>query len=347
MEVVDPRFGANTRSVLREAAAGLADKAAVTRAMLGEFGGFRAPVILILDDYHAVDAAPEVRAIVRELVLRGPERLSVVISSRRRPSLPIARLRALGEVADLGTDDLRFDHDEIERLFRDTYRDPLEPRVLDEVAATTEGWAATLRLIEAAIRDRPRKEVSRVIRSLAARQGDLHDYLAEEVVGRLPAPIAAFLERVALLDSVTPDLAAAAADVDPAEVGSLLEQAEASGLLPRQARANGRTTALHPLVRSFLEARLRDEVGDTGVRAIHARIARAAPPRAWQVAARHHGAAGDLDAVATTLDAAIGDILGQGAYRLADNLAGALPPDQRGAWYDLFQARKLMQAGEY
>ncbi len=347
VQAVHPRFGANTRSVLREAAAGLSDRAAVVRALLGEFSEFRAPVILVLDDYHAVDAAPEVRAIVRELLVRGPERLSVVISSRRRPSLPLARLRALGEVADLATGDLRFDHGEIEQLFRDAYKNPLEPRVLDEVAATTEGWAATLRLIEVAIRDRPRIEVSRVIRSLASRQGDLHDYLAEEVVGRLPASIAAFLERVSLLDSVTPELATAAADVDASQIVSLLDQAEASGLLPRRARADGRTTALHPLVRSFLEARLRDEIGDDGVRAIHARIARAAPPRAWQVAARHYGAAGEPEAVAATLDGAIGDILGQGAYQLADSLACDLPPDRRGAWYDILQARRLMQTWDF
>ena len=58
---------------------------------------------------------------MRELVSRAPERVSIVIASRRPPSVPIARLRAAGEVAELRTDDLRFDADETARLFSETY----------------------------------------------------------------------------------------------------------------------------------------------------------------------------------------------------------------------------------
>ena len=67
--------------------------------------------VLILDDFHLVDESPDVRQIVRELVARAPERLSIVFASRRAPAIPLARLRAAGEVAELGTDDLRFDAD--------------------------------------------------------------------------------------------------------------------------------------------------------------------------------------------------------------------------------------------
>ena len=99
----------------------------------------------------------------------------------------------------------------MERLFRDTYRHPLEADLLDDLARTTEGWAATLRLVETAVRGRPRSEVRAVIRSLSARHGDLHDYLAEEVVGRMPLELQAFLERCSLLHVATPQLAAVAA----------------------------------------------------------------------------------------------------------------------------------------
>ena len=83
--------------------------------------------VLILDDFHLVDEAPDMQYIVRELIARGPERLSIVFASRRRPSIPLARLRANGEVAELGTDDLRFDADETARLFSETYGRTLEP----------------------------------------------------------------------------------------------------------------------------------------------------------------------------------------------------------------------------
>ena len=84
----------------------------------------------IFDDFHLVDDAPDVQLIAREIVNHAPERLTVVFASRRTPSIAMAKLRATGEVAELTTDDLRFDPDETERLFRETYHRTLEPDAL-------------------------------------------------------------------------------------------------------------------------------------------------------------------------------------------------------------------------
>ena len=51
--------------------------------------------VLILDDFHLVDEAPDMQYIVRELIARGPERLRSSFASRRAPSIPLARLRAM------------------------------------------------------------------------------------------------------------------------------------------------------------------------------------------------------------------------------------------------------------
>ena len=83
------------------------------------------PTALVFDDFHLVDDAPDIRHIAIELLARAPERLSFVFASRRTPPVRIARLRARGEVAELGTADLRFDATETERLFRETYEEAL------------------------------------------------------------------------------------------------------------------------------------------------------------------------------------------------------------------------------
>ena len=109
---------------------------------------------LVLDDYHVIEDSPDIRPIIREILTRAPERLTMVIASRRPPVIPIAKLRAQGEVAELRTADLRFDEDETERLFRETYSMPLEPGVASELVRRTEGWAASLQLVQSAIRGR-------------------------------------------------------------------------------------------------------------------------------------------------------------------------------------------------
>src|SRR6185295_15139499 len=117
--------------------------------------------------FHLVDDSADVRTILRELLARGPERMSVVIASRREPPVRLARLRALGEVAELRTDDLRFDPGETERLFRDTYEMRLEPAVLAELSRRTEGWAASLQLVRSAIHDRSPAQIRSFISSLS------------------------------------------------------------------------------------------------------------------------------------------------------------------------------------
>lgn len=176
----DPGFAPTTASMLGEISVGGPTRDAAIEVFLRELPSIAEhAAVLILDDFHLVDDSPDVRLIARELVARAPERLSIVFASRRVPTIPLARLRASGEVAALGTDDLRFDVDETRRLFAETYGRALEPDVLADVAARTEGWAASLQLVHAALRDRSPTEIRRFVRGLSGADQELYDYLAE------------------------------------------------------------------------------------------------------------------------------------------------------------------------
>ena len=73
------------------------------------------------------------------------------------------------------------------------------PDVLAEVAARTEGWAASLTLVRAALRERSPGETRSFVRRLSGARDELHDYLAEEVVGDLPLTMQQFLMRTSML----------------------------------------------------------------------------------------------------------------------------------------------------
>ncbi|MFL5669016.1 MAG: hypothetical protein ACJ77U_06485, partial [Chloroflexota bacterium] len=153
--VHDPGFAPNTASLLGDLALGAPTVEAATEVFIRELSAIATQgALLILDDFHLVDESPDIRQIVREIVTAAPERLAIVFASRRMPAVPLARLRAAGEVAELGTDDLRFDATETARLFTETYGRALDPDVLADVATKTEGWAASLQLVQAALRDR-------------------------------------------------------------------------------------------------------------------------------------------------------------------------------------------------
>ena len=235
----DPAFAPTTGAMLSDLATGGPTREAATDVFLRELPKIAEHgAVLILDDFHLVDESPDVRIIARELVARAPERLSIVFASRQTPPIPFARMRAAGEVAELGTDDLRFDAAETARLFSETYGRELEPDVLADVTARTEGWAASLQLVQAALRDRSPAEIRRFVRGLTGADQELYDYLAEEVVGDLPDDLQMFLMRTSILQVVTSELAAVVAGLDETDTAAFISAAERLTLLARPGRSN-------------------------------------------------------------------------------------------------------------
>ncbi len=254
---LDPDFGGATR-VLLERLGGPdgPPRDEVVASLISEFGalGIGGGTILILDDYHQIDDVAEIRDVLNEFIARTPERLTIIFAGRRPPSLALARLRSIGAVAELRTDDLRFDVGESERLFRDTYRRALDQDVLADLTRRIDGWAACLQLVQAALRDRSTTEIRAFVEGLSGATGDLHDYLAEEVVGELQPATQQFLMRAALLQSVYPKLAAVVGEVDDLDAGRLVAETERIGLLSRRSDAHAGGRRYHPLVQQFLEA---------------------------------------------------------------------------------------------
>ena len=320
-----PEFGTATSALLRETATSAPPLDTVLDTFLRELGGLPNDAsALVFDDFHLVDDSPDVRQIVRELLTRGPERMSFVFASRREPPIRLARLRALGEVAELGTDDLRFDAAETERLFRETYEMRLEPAVLAELSRRTEGWAASLQLVRAALHERNPAQVRAFISSLSGAEGHLYEYLAEEVIGDLPDDLQDFLMRTSLLETVDLVLGPVAADVTEEQTRSLIEEGERHGLFGRGGPHTRHVARAHPLVRDFLLDRLTRSVGESGVRDIHLRVAKAAESVDWQVASRHYIASGNEEEAHRVLSGSIEVILATGAYAAAQEMAASL-----------------------
>ena len=342
----DPGFAPTSAAMLGDLAMGGPTREAATDVFLRELPAIAEHgAVLILDDFHLVDESPDIRLIARELVARAPERLSIIFASRRTPSIPLARMRASGEVAEIGTDDLRFDAAETARLFAETYGRELEPDVLADVTARTEGWAASLQLVQAALRDRSPGEIRRFVRGLTGADQELYDYLAEEVVGDLPDDLQQFLMRTSILQVVTADLAGVVTGLDSIDVARLSAAAERLTLLTRPSRTSRLAQRYHPLVREFLEGRLRSMLPAAAIAELHRRVADAAAALDWRVAAYHYRQAGDPQAVATTIAAAIPEIMGSGQHQAAIEEIDQVPEDVRLPVLSLVTSRIQFRAG--
>ena len=160
-----------------------------------------APVdfILVLDDYHAVDARPvdDALAFMLEHV---PPKMHVIITTREDPNLPLAKLRARDQMTELRAADLRFTGSEAAEFFNKSMGLNLSDDNIAALENRTEGWIAGLQM--AALSLQGRSDTSSFIQAFSGSHRFVLDYLLEEVLQRQTAHVHDFLLQTAILDSV-------------------------------------------------------------------------------------------------------------------------------------------------
>jgi DNA-binding SARP family transcriptional activator len=175
----------------------------------------------------------------------------------------------------------------------------------------------------------------------------MHDYLAEEVMGRLPDDLQQFLMRAALLESIPEDHMGLVFPGEPTRVEELLWQAESMGLLLRRTR-NSPSLRFHPLVRDFLEARAHAELGEEEVRHLHLHLAEMFDGIDWRVSAEHLVQAGNTDAIAPLINRSLEQILARGEYGVATRyLALSGPREATSVAVSVVESRFLLQQGDF
>jgi DNA-binding SARP family transcriptional activator len=333
-------FAPITASLLGDLGAGASTRERIVETFLGELQSLAgAPTVVILDDWHLLDGVLEVRQIIRTLIDRAPDGMSFVFASRRRPAVSAARYRARGEVAELGTTDLRFSHEETGRLFRETYQQPLASDTLSALSARTEGWAASLQLVQAAIRNRTQADARTFVRGLTGIDENLYDYLAEEVVGDLETDLQDFLMRTSILQEVNETLASVVGEMDTREATSLIDKAERMGLLIAGMDPTAHSDRYHPLVREFLLHRLQRDFGDLLIRDLHRAVARHAEGSDWRLATYHFAQAGDIDDLHRVIESSVFEIMSSGDYAQVDAWIGQYPPEHIAVVHEIARSR--------
>src|SRR3712207_2120202 len=172
----------------------------ILTALLNELNTVPDDFVLILDDYHVIDARPVDDALTF-LLEHLPPQLHLVISSREDPHLPLARLRARGQLTELRAADLRFTASEAAEFLKGVMGLSVSAEEIAALETRTEGWIAGLQL--AALSMQGREDVPGFIRAFAGDNRYVLDYLVDEVLQRQPERIRSFLLQTSILDRLS------------------------------------------------------------------------------------------------------------------------------------------------
>ncbi|WP_083636365.1 LuxR C-terminal-related transcriptional regulator [Bradyrhizobium sp. AS23.2] len=284
--------------------------------VLASLSGSEIPIALFLDDLELiVDAA--VWAFLQRLLAELDLQHRLVLASRTKPALALGRIRAHGQLLELGQSDLRFTQEETANYLDRQNIGASSIRVLQQ---HTEGWPAALRLAAAALNTRHID----ALRSISGASAGVAEYLAQEVLDSRPASQREFLLRSATLGRFCAELCDAALERDDSR--TMISEIVRDDLLIAPIDAEERWYRYHPLFADFLRARLAQESREE-LRPLHRRAADWAAAHGFMNEAITHAlAARDQTMAADLLAAAAMDNLHSG--RVADTAhAIALLPD--------------------
>jgi LuxR family maltose regulon positive regulatory protein len=297
LQTVAPALGG---SALEHLQSGQPPIETVLTTVVNELSAVPDDLYLVLDDYHLVDG-PDLQVGMTFLLEHLPPQAHLVISTREDPALPLARLRARGELVEVRAVDLRFTPDEAAAYLNEVMGLALTSGDVAALEGRTEGWIAALQL--AALSLQGRDDVAGFIADFAGDDRYIVDYLADEVLQRQPEHVHQFLLQTSILDRLNGPLCDAVTGQDGGR--SMLESLDRANLFLVPLDDRRRWYRYHHLFADVLHTHLLENQPND-VPELHRRAS------SWyeqhgepSEAIRHALAAGDLERAAGLIELTI------------------------------------------
>jgi LuxR family maltose regulon positive regulatory protein len=205
IQTVEPDVGDDALALLE--AGGSAATEAVLVSLINDLDVLAGPTVVALDDYHVLDRS-DVNEAVTFLLDNLPPQVTLAITTRADPPLPLSRLRARGELAEVRAADLRFTRSEAELFLNEVMGLRLEPALVAALETRTEGWAVGLQLAALSALTHVGAadgsgDIDQFVTAFSGSHRFVLDYLVEEVLDRQPDDVRTFLLDTCVLDQLS------------------------------------------------------------------------------------------------------------------------------------------------
>jgi len=240
----------------------------ILTALLNEIATIAGDFILVLDDYHVIEAQP-VEDALAFLLEHLPLQMHLIIATREDPHLSLARLRARGQLTELRAADLRFTPAEAADFLNQVMGLNLSTEDIALLSTRTEGWIAGLQL--AAISMQGYKDLTSFIKSFTGSHHFVLDYLVEEVLQQQSKSVQTFLLHTSILDRMCGSLCDAVMLAPFASGQETLEYLEHANLFLVPLDNERRWYRYHHLFGDLLRQRLGQSLTPEEIAQLHIR----------------------------------------------------------------------------
>ncbi len=220
-------------------------------SLINELAALSQDTALILDDYHLI-REQAIHDSLQFVLDHLPSCLHLLLASRVDPQLPLARLRARGQVVEIRETDLRLSGEEAAKFLTQVMGLVLSEEEIGRLETRTEGWIAGLQL--AALSVRRHTDVSAFIQAFTGSHRLILDYVQEEILDPLHQGQQRFLLYTSVLTRMNAEVCQALTGEQASQ--QILEELERANLFLIPLDEERRWYRLHTLFREVLLARL-------------------------------------------------------------------------------------------
>jgi LuxR family transcriptional regulator, maltose regulon positive regulatory protein len=318
-------------------ASGTSSQSVVT-ALINRLQAAPDEVALVLDDYHVIEE-PVIHDSLGFLLSHPPSRLHLAIASRSDPPLPVARLRASGQLVELRAADLRFTPEETAAFLREVWKLDLPVQTIAALESRTEGWVVGLQLAALSLQGRPDPDA--FLDAFTGTHRYVLDYLTEEVLEQQPDPVRSFLLQTSILERLCGPLCDAVTGGSDGQ--GMLEELERANLFLVPLDEERRWWRLHHLFADLLRARMVQAQPDL-VAELHRRAAGWCEQHGLiDDAIRHRLGSGDAPSAAGLVEEHLDETLRRGEDVILQRWLSVLPEEAVQAVPTLCLAQGLME----
>jgi len=261
IRMVEPDIGSGLTGLIESNPEGVTEL--VVGKLINEFQVYDREFVLFLDDWHLIRSAT-IHEAIDLLLSRVPSNFHLVVTSRSRSNVSLARLRVQDALVEIGAADLRFDYNESSCFLEGAKALKLDADDVKALWRSTEGWIAALQLASISLRRSGDRQP--LLTWATGTPNDVAEYLTENVLTTLPDPLVAFMLKTSVLGRLSPSLCCAV--TGEAASADYLDQLERHELFLLPLDDERQWFRYHHLFAKFLQRRLeRDHPAQ--VRSLH------------------------------------------------------------------------------
>lgn len=293
---------------------------ALLTTLANEMLTWESPHFLVLDDFHHIQDTAILDTLAALLAHQSPN-FHLVLVTREDPPLPLARLRARGQLIEIRAADLRFSETEAGMLLQDGLHLNLSGADIARLTERTEGWVAGLQLAGVSLQGR--ENPADFVRALSGSHRFILDYLTEEALKTQPPSVQDFLLETSILPRLNWDLCDAV--TGRTDSAALLERLLAANLFIIPLDDEGRWYRYHHLFAELLQHKLRREHADR-LPELHQRASQWHENQDEPATAIEHALhAADFEHAAALMERHHWDLINQGRGRAMETWLQAIP----------------------